>query len=42
MLEEGCVSNYKTIDKAVSTGFHSPGPFTMGKKNYKQLVVKLD
>ena len=42
MLEEGCVSNYKTIDKAVSTGFHLPGPFGMGKKNYKQLVVKLD
>jgi len=42
MLEEGCVSNYKTIDKAVSTGFHLPGPFAMGKKNYKQLVVKLD
>jgi len=30
------------IDKAVSTGFHLPGPFAMGKKNYKQLVVKLD
>jgi enoyl-CoA hydratase/3-hydroxyacyl-CoA dehydrogenase len=42
MLEEGCVSNYKIIDKAVSTGFHLPGPFAMGKKNYKQLVVKLD
>ena len=42
MLEEGCISNYKTIDKAVSTGFHLPGPFAMGKKNYKQLVVKLD
>ena len=42
MLEEGCVSNYKTIDKAVSTGFHLPGPFAMGKKNYEQLVVKLD
>ncbi len=42
LLEEGCVSNYKTIDKAVSTGYRSPGPFAMGKKNYKQLVVKLD
>ena len=42
ILEEGCVSNYKIIDKAVSTGFHLPGPFAMGKKNYKQLVVKLD
>ncbi len=42
MLEEGCVSNYKIIDKAVSTGYRSPGPFSMGKKNYKQLVVKLD
>ena len=42
LLEEGCVSNYKTIDKAVSTGYGSPGPFSMGKKNYKQLVVKLD
>lgn len=42
LLEEGCVSNYKTIDKAVSTGYRSPGPFSMGKKNYKQLVVKLD
>ncbi|MBY9015594.1 MAG: hypothetical protein KGD68_07885 [Candidatus Lokiarchaeota archaeon] len=42
LLEEGCVSNYKIIDKAVSTGYRSPGPFSMGKKNYKQLVVKLD
>jgi len=42
MIEEGCVSNYKIIDKAVSTGYRSPGPFSMGKKNYKQLVVKLD
>jgi len=42
ILEEGCVSNYKTIDKALSTGYRSPGPFGMGKKNYKQLVVKLD
>ena len=42
LLEEGCVSNYKTIDKAMSTGYRSPGPFSMGKTNYKQLVVKLD
>ncbi len=42
ILEEGCVSNYKIIDKAVSAGYHSPGPFSMGKKNYKQLVEKLD
>jgi len=42
LLEEGCVSNYRIIDKAVSTGYRSPGPFAMGKRNYKQLVVKLD
>ncbi|MHA1242755.1 MAG: 3-hydroxyacyl-CoA dehydrogenase family protein [Promethearchaeota archaeon] len=42
LLEEGCVSNYRIIDKAISTGYRSPGPFAMGKKNYKQLVVKLD
>jgi enoyl-CoA hydratase/3-hydroxyacyl-CoA dehydrogenase len=42
LLEEGCVSNYRTIDKAISAGYHSPGPFSMGKKNYEQLVVKLD
>ncbi len=42
LLEEGCVSNYKIIDKAISTGYRSPGPFAMGKKNYKQLVMKLD
>ncbi len=42
ILEEGCVSNYKIIDKAVSAGYHTPGPFSMGKRNYKQLVEKLD
>ena len=42
LLEEGCVSNYRTIDKAISTGYRSPGPFAMGKKIYKQLVTKLD
>jgi enoyl-CoA hydratase/3-hydroxyacyl-CoA dehydrogenase len=42
ILEEGVVSNYKTIDKAISSGYRSPGPFSMGKKNYKQLVTKLD
>ena len=42
LLEEGCVSNYRIIDKAISTGYRSPGPFAMGKKNYKQLIVKLD
>jgi enoyl-CoA hydratase/3-hydroxyacyl-CoA dehydrogenase len=42
ILEEGCVSNYRTIDKALSAGYRTPGPFSMGKKNYKQLVVKLD
>ncbi len=42
LLEEGCVSNYRIIDKAIAAGYRSPGPFAMGKKNYKQLVVKLD
>ncbi|MFX0075157.1 MAG: 3-hydroxyacyl-CoA dehydrogenase NAD-binding domain-containing protein [Candidatus Hermodarchaeota archaeon] len=42
ILEEGVVSNYKIIDKAISAGYRSPGPFAMGKKNYKQLVAKLD
>jgi len=40
LLEEGCVSNYRIIDKAISTGYRSPGPFDIGKKNYNQLVVK--
>jgi enoyl-CoA hydratase/3-hydroxyacyl-CoA dehydrogenase len=42
ILEEGVVSSYKIIDKAISAGYRSPGPFAMGKKNYKQLVTKLE
>ena len=34
LLEEGIVKGFKTIDNAISAGFHLPGPFITGKKRY--------
>ena len=42
LLEQGIVKGYKVIDKAVSIGYRMPGPFSMGKKNYKQFSNKLE
>lgn len=42
LLEQGVVKGYKVIDKAVSIGYRMPGPFSMGKRNYKHLSNKLE
>ena len=42
LLEQGIVKGYRVIDKAVSIGYRMPGPFIMGKRNYKQLSSKLE
>ncbi|MFW9821545.1 MAG: 3-hydroxyacyl-CoA dehydrogenase NAD-binding domain-containing protein [Candidatus Thorarchaeota archaeon] len=42
LLEQGIVKGYRVIDKAVSIGYSIPGPFSLGKRNYKQLSNKLE
>ena len=42
LLEQGIVTNYKVIDKAVNTGYRMPGPFAMNKNNYEKLSIKLE
>ena len=42
VLEEGIVKGYKTIDNAVSAGFHLPGPFITGKKRYDEYSKLLE
>jgi enoyl-CoA hydratase/3-hydroxyacyl-CoA dehydrogenase len=42
LLEEGIVTGFKTIDNAVSAGFHLPGPFITGKKRYEEYSVLLE
>jgi len=42
VLEEGIVKGYKTIDNAVSAGFHLPGPFITGKKKYDEYSKLLE
>jgi enoyl-CoA hydratase/3-hydroxyacyl-CoA dehydrogenase len=42
LLEEGIVKGFKTIDKAVSAGFHLPGPFITGKKRYIEYLKLLE
>lgn len=42
LLEEGIVKGYKTIDNAVSAGFHLPGPFITGKKRYNEYSKLLE
>ena len=43
LIEEGVVSGYKVIDDVMSIGSRGqvPGPFISGKKNYKNLCIKL-
>ena len=36
LLEEGIVSNYKIIDDSMIAGMDTPGPFGVGKRNYKE------
>lgn len=42
LLEQGIVTNYKVIDKAVTVGYRMPGPFVMNKNNYEKLSKKLE
>lgn len=42
LLEEGIVSNYKTIDDAMLAGMDMPGPFGPGKKNYEKWTKMLE
>jgi len=42
ILEEGVVSNYRIIDKAMAKGFSTPGPFMTGKRKYKEWIPLLD
>lgn len=42
LLEEGVVSNYKTIDDTMLAGMSTPGPFGAGKRNYKKWCQKLE
>lgn len=42
LLEEGIVTGFKTIDNAVSAGFHLPGPFITGKKRYSEYSKLLE
>lgn len=42
LLEEGIVTGFKTIDNAVSAGFHLPGPFIAGKKKYNEYSKLLE
>jgi len=36
LLEEGVVSHYEVIDEALYSGYHTPGPFSLGKDKYKE------
>lgn len=44
LIEEGVVSGYKVIDDIMYIGSREqwPGPFGMGKRNYKNLCTKLE
>jgi 3-hydroxyacyl-CoA dehydrogenase len=42
LLDEGIVSNYKTIDDTMLAGMDLPGPFGPGKKNYKKWAKMLE
>ena len=42
LLEEGIVSNYKTIDDTMLAGMDLPGPFGSGKKNYVKWTKMLE
>lgn len=42
LLEERIVSGYKIIDDAMLAGMDLPGPFSAGKRNYKNWTYLLD
>jgi enoyl-CoA hydratase/3-hydroxyacyl-CoA dehydrogenase len=42
LLEEGIVSNYKTIDDTMLAGMDLPGPFGPGKRNYEKWAKMLE
>ncbi len=42
LLEEGIVSNYKTIDDTMMAGMDMPGPFGAGKRNYQKWTEILE
>lgn len=42
LLEEGVVKGFKTVDEAISAGFHLPGPFITGKKRYVEYSKLLE
>ncbi|MFX0179522.1 MAG: 3-hydroxyacyl-CoA dehydrogenase NAD-binding domain-containing protein [Candidatus Hodarchaeota archaeon] len=42
LLEEGIVSNYKTIDDTMLAGMDLPGPFGPGKRNYVKWTKMLE
>ncbi|MFX0031590.1 MAG: 3-hydroxyacyl-CoA dehydrogenase NAD-binding domain-containing protein [Candidatus Hodarchaeota archaeon] len=42
LLEEGIVSNYKTIDATILAGMDMPGPFGPGKNNYIRWTKMLE
>ncbi|MFX1478511.1 MAG: 3-hydroxyacyl-CoA dehydrogenase NAD-binding domain-containing protein [Promethearchaeota archaeon] len=41
LLNEGVVSSYDIIDKTMLAGMNLPGPFGLGKRNYKEWAKKL-
>ena len=42
LLEDGIVSNYKTIDDTMMAGMDIPGPFGAGKRNYQKWTKILE
>ncbi|MFX0143411.1 MAG: 3-hydroxyacyl-CoA dehydrogenase family protein [Candidatus Hodarchaeota archaeon] len=42
LLEENVVTGYKMIDETMLAGMDTPGPFSMGKKNYEKWVKLLE
>jgi len=42
LLEDGIVSNYKTIDDTMMAGMDLPGPFGAGKRNYQKWTKILE
>ena len=42
LLEERIVSGYKIIDDAMLAGMDLPGPFSAGKRNYKNWTYLLE
>ncbi|TXT67470.1 MAG: putative 3-hydroxybutyryl-CoA dehydrogenase [Promethearchaeota archaeon] len=42
LLEENVMDTYKEIDKAVVAGMNMPGPFSMGKRKFKEWSALLE